>query len=483
MTRQAAIARALAYFDDGGYLDDLARRIAIPTECQEPDRLPELYRYLTDEMRPAFEAMGYTCTIYDNPVEGIGPVLLATRIEDEALPTVLGYGHGDVIRGYDDQWRSGISPWVLKREDDKVYGRGTADNKGQHSVHLGALKCVLEERGRLGFNSKFMIETGEENGSRGIKQLVADNRDAFAADAFIASDGPRIDIGSANLTLGNRGAKNFDLVVDLRQGGHHSGNWGGLLANPGVILANALATIVSAKGRILIKEWLPEPIPNSVRMALKDVKRNEGEGAPEIDHDWGEPNLTVMEKVYAWNTFEVLAFKTGNPDNPVNAIPPRARANCQIRYVVGSQPENFLPALRRHLDEHGFEAVEIAPPPEGNAAGFEASRTDPEDPWAKWVASAVQRTTAEAPAMLPNSGGSICNDVFRDVLGIPTVWIPLSYPGCSQHAPDEHLLLTITRDGMEIITGLYWDLGSPETPPPGSNIATDAEAAGPSAGR
>ena len=464
MTRTATVERALAYFDDeAGYFADLARRVAIPTECQEPERLPELYRYLSEAMGPAFEAMGFECTVYDNPLDGLGPVLLATRIEDGGLPTVLGYGHGDVIRGYDAQWRDGLSPWRLTREGDRVYGRGTADNKGQHSVHMGALAAVLEARGGLGFNSKFMIETGEENGSKGLKQLVAENAAAFAADAFIASDGPRVDIDHANLTLGSRGATNFQLRVNLRDGGHHSGNWGGLLANPGVILANALATIVDRKGRILLDAWRPEPISNSVRAALAPVTRHGGAGAPAIDPDWGEPGLTPAEKVYGWNTFEVLAFKTGNPENPVNAIPPRAVAHCQIRYVVGSDPDDFLPALRRHLDARGFAMVEIAPPPDGNAAGFLASRTDPDDPWALWAAEAVARTTGEAPVVLPNSGGSICNDVFRDVLGVPTVWIPLSYAGCCQHAPDEHILWPLMRQGMEIIAGLYWDLGDPAT--------------------
>ena len=333
---------------------------------------------------------------------------------------------------------------------------------------MGALSAVLETRGRLGFNCKFMIETGEENGSKGLKQMVADQRRSFAADAFIASDGPRADIEHANLTLGSRGAMNFALRVDLRAGGHHSGNWGGLLANPGIILAHALAALTDRKGKILLEAWRPEPISNSVRAALARVARHGGEDAPEIDPDWGEPGLTPAEQVYGWNTFEVLAFTTGNPNHPVNAIPPRAVAHCQIRFVVGSDPDGFLPALRRHLDESGFPMVEIASPPEGNAAGFLASRTDPDDPWAVWAANAVARTTGEAPVVLPNSGGSICNDVFRDVLGIPTVWIPLSYSGCSQHAPGEHIIWPLMREGMEIIAGLYWDLGDPETGVPGS---------------
>src|SRR3546814_8359942 len=201
-----------------------------------------------------------------------------------------------------------------------------------------ALETVIAERGHLGFNSKFMIETGEENGSAGFREVIEANSADFGADVFIASDGPRVSPDRPTITLGNRGARNFDLVVDMREGGHHSGIWGGLLSTPVIILANAIATIVSPKGRVLVPGLLPTPIPNSVRAALRDVTIDAGPGSPEIDPDWGEPGLTPVERVYAWNTFEVLAFSTGNPGKPVNAVPPNARANCQIRFVVGSSP-------------------------------------------------------------------------------------------------------------------------------------------------
>ncbi|MEK9753252.1 MAG: M20/M25/M40 family metallo-hydrolase, partial [Rhodospirillaceae bacterium] len=368
-----------------------------------------------------------------------------------------------VVRGQEGQWKDGRDPWVLARDGERVYGRGTADNKGQHSIHLGALRAVIETRGRLGFNSKFMIETGEENGSKGLKQLVAEHKDDFAADVYFASDGPRVDIARPNLTLGCRGTHNLDLLLEMREGGHHSGNWGGLLANPGVILSHAIATIVDAKGRILVDGLQPPPITNSVREALKDVKREDGPNAPEIDPEWGEPGLTAPEKVYAWNTFEVLAFKTGNPDRPVNAVPPWARANCQLRYVLGTDPDGIRPALRKHLDEKGFNNVRIVDPLAGNDAIFVAARTDPDHPWARWMLDALTRVSGEKPNVLPNSGGSICNDVFQDVLGIPFVWMPLSYTGCSQHAPNEHIIWPLTRDGMRLVTGVYWELGDPAT--------------------
>jgi len=465
MSRDAAIDRAMRLFDDGTFLEILGRRVAIPTESQNPDRLPDLKRYLDDEIGPSFAAMGHSTRVYANPVAGGGPVLLAERIEDEALPTVLGYGHGDVVLGDDANWREGLSPWKIQRDGEKLYGRGTADNKGQHTINMLALETVLAERGHLGFNSKFMVETGEENGSAGVREVIEANQADFAANVFIASDGPRVAADRPTITLGNRGARNFDLVVDMREGGHHSGNWGGLLSNPGIILAHALATIISPKGRVLVPGLLPTPIPNSVRAALRDVTLDGGPGAPEIDPNWGEPGLTPVERLYAWNTFEVLAFTTGTPGKPVNAVPPNARANCQIRFVVGSKPDEFVPVLRKHLDEHGFGMVKIEPPPASNAGEFAATRTDPDSPWAKWAAETIASVSGKKTAVVPNSAGSICNDLFSDLLGMPTIWVPHSYSACSQHAPNEHILLAEAREALAIMTGLYWDLG--EKPPRG----------------
>src|SRR3546814_6696038 len=110
MNRNQAVEKALACFDDGRYLEDLRRRVAIPTESQEAaTRMPDLYRYLIEEIGPCFAAMGYEWRIFDNPFPSAGPVLLAERIEGDALTTVLGYGLGDVLRVYDEQCRCGRS--------------------------------------------------------------------------------------------------------------------------------------------------------------------------------------------------------------------------------------------------------------------------------------------------------------------------------------------------------------------------------------
>ena len=456
MNRSHALANARNYIDSGSFLADLARRVACRTESQDDGSGPALRSYLSGEIAPAIEQLGFESRLIENPVAGAGPMLVGSRHEDDEMPTVLVYGHGDVVRGYDDQWRKPLGPWKLTPEGDRWYGRGTADNKGQHSILLGALASVAAARqGKLGFNVKLLLETGEEVGSPGLRAACRELRAELAADVLIASDGPRLSAQRPTIFLGSRGSINFTLALDLREGGHHSGNWGGLLRNPASVLANAIATMIGKDGAILIERLRPPPIPDDVRHALADIAVGGDAGDPEIDAGWGEPGLTPAERVFGWNTLEVLAFRTGNPEKPVNAIPPHALAYMQIRFVVGTDWQNLERIVRAHLDAHGFGMVELEV-----ERGAPATRVDPDNAWVQWALRSLRETTGEEPVLLPNLGGTLPNDVFADVLGMPTLWVPHSYPGCLQHAPNEHLLGPVVRDGLRIMAGLFWDLGA-----------------------
>ena len=459
--RDAAIAHALAHFDSGAFKADVARRVAFPTESQNPDRAAELRRYLTDEMVPSFEALGFTCRIIEEP-RARGPFLYAERIEGPDLLTVLGYGHGDVIRGLDEGWDAGLSPWTLTERGDLWYGRGVVDNKGQHSVNLAAQAAVIATRGRLGFNAKWLIEMGEETGSPGLREVCSAHRDLFASDVLIGSDGPRPDRNRPAIYLGTRGGATIDVFIDAREGGHHSGNWGGLLSSPAIQLVHALSTVTTPTGQILIPEWLPKGgLPANVREALAGLVLDMGEGSPAIDPDWGEPGFTGPEKVFGWCAFEILAMESGNPKGPVNAVPPRAWARCQLRFVVGVEQEDIIPALRRHLDARGFPFVQVEAARE---EVFPATRLDPDSPWVRWALASLGESTGKDPVLMPNAGGSLPNDAFSEILGLPTLWVPHSYQGCSQHAPNEHWPAAIAREALAAMAGLYWDV-------PGCGIA------------
>jgi acetylornithine deacetylase/succinyl-diaminopimelate desuccinylase-like protein len=454
MSRSDAIARARAQLQSGEFLAELGRRVAYRTESQNAGRGEALRAYLEEELQPSFAKLDFESRLIESP-DGRAPYLLAEYRENPQSPTVLMYGHGDVVDGMEGEWRSNLDPWSLTPAGNRVYGRGTADNKGQHSVNIAALRAVREARGgRLGFNAKFIVEMGEEIGSPDLDKVCASLREELKADLFVASDGPRLSAERPTIFLGCRGGLRIHLDVNLREGGHHSGNWGGVLANPATILANAIATLVDGQGRLLLDQLKPPRLSNQIRATLADVKVEPSADEPQLSDNWGEEGLSAAERLYAWNTLEVLAISSGNIEKPANAIPGQARAVLQLRFVVGTKYDSVVDAVRAHLHGHGFPMIEVSA-----TQSFVASRTDFDSPWIKWTAESIRLTTGKAPAVLPNFGGSLPNDVFSGTLGLPTIWVPHSYPGCSQHAPDEHILLTVTEEALSIMAGLFWDLG------------------------
>jgi acetylornithine deacetylase/succinyl-diaminopimelate desuccinylase-like protein len=270
VTRSRALAAAADYFDSGGFLADLGRRVAFPTESAAAQRRPDLLAYLEQEMVPAARRLGADARVLDNPRGG--PFLVARRHEADGLPTVLTYGHADVVLAEPARWSAGLDPWRVTVREDRWYGRGTADNKGQHTINLAALEQVLAARGgRLGFNLKILIETSEEIGSPGLGEFCAEHRDELAADVLVASDGPRVAAARPTVFLGSRGSASFTLAVSLRERSYHSGNWGGLLRNPATVLASALACLVDGRGAILVPGLRPPPIPAAVSAALATI--------------------------------------------------------------------------------------------------------------------------------------------------------------------------------------------------------------------
>src|ERR1700761_8887827 len=288
MTRADAIARAHTMLRSGEFLAELDRRVAYQTESQNPEQRDALRAYLTDDLQPAFAKMDFSTKLIESPA-GKGPYLLAEYRETPSAPTVLIYGHGDVVDGMAGEWRDNLDPWRTTQVGNRVYGRGTADNKGQHSINMAALPAGREARGgQLGFHVKFLVEMAEETGSPKLNAVCASLRDELKADLLLASDGPRLAADRPTIFLGCRGGIRIHLDVNLREGGHHSGNWGGVLANPATILANAIASLVDEHGRMKLDALKPPRLTNQIRSYLADVEIKPSADEPALSENWGE---------------------------------------------------------------------------------------------------------------------------------------------------------------------------------------------------
>ena len=451
-----ALENSNKWFTDGKFFDKLSSLVNIVTDSKNAVSVDDLTSYYTDGLSDILTDLGLQTEIIDNPIKDGPPFLIGKRIESSELKTILLYGHGDTVPLQKGQWFEGIIPNELKVIGDKIYGRGVADNKGQHLINLLALLSVLKIRKKLGFNLKIVFEMGEEIGSPGLFDLCKQYKDYFESDVLIASDGPRVAIDVPTIFLGSRGAINFELEAKYREGAHHSGNWGGVLRDPGVRLSHALSIITDKYGKILIENWKPTSLSVEVRDRLHSLPTTISETL-EIDENWGEPGLSSNEKLFGWNSFSVLALRSGNIDLPVNAIQPSAKALCQLRFVVGTDPNEVVTSLRDHLDQNGFNDIKIITE---NAINFEASRTNLNNVWLEKIENIIEKFHRGKIHVIPNLAGSLPNNCFTDILGIPTIWIPHSYKECSQHAPNEHVPIELLQNSLLLMTDLYWNLGS-----------------------
>lgn len=453
--KEKAVQHATQYFDKGYFKKDLAELISVKTESQNNEC--NLENYYDQNIIPMLVKMGFKCRVMENPLSKANIILFAERIENAEFSTILTYGHGDVVLGQDSCWDNGLSPYKLIEKDNRYYGRGTADNKGQHLINIKALNSLLSVQKKLGFNFKILFEMGEEIGSPGLKAFCQQNKELLKADVFIASDGPRISQKIPTIFTGSRGGINFDLSVNLRDNAHHSGNFGGILKDPSIILSHAIASITDARGQINIPEWLPTSLTPDIKEIL--AKLPLVDAGFDLDPDWGQKELTMTERVFGWNSFSVLAMLSGEPEAPLNAISGHARSTCQLRFVVGTDVNKIIPALRNHLNSFGFEDVNIH---ESEMTPFPATRLEMNNSWLSLITKSLENSMGSKIDLLPNLGGSLPNDSFSEVLELPTIWIPHSYAGCAQHSPNEHLSVPLARQALICMTALFADLSKEE---------------------
>lgn len=449
--KEKAVQHATQYFDKGYFKKDLAELISVKTESQNNEC--NLENYYDQNIIPMLVKMGFKCKVMENPLSKANIILFAERIENAEFSTILTYGHGDVVLGQDSCWDNGLSPYKLIEKDNRYYGRGTADNKGQHLINIKALNSLLSVQKKLGFNFKILFEMGEEIGSPGLKAFCQQNKELLKADVFIASDGPRISQKIPTIFTGSRGGINFDLSVNLRDNAHHSGNFGGILKDPSIILSHAIASITDARGQINIPEWLPTSLTPDIKEIL--AKLPLVDAGFDLDPDWGQKELTMTERVFGWNSFSVLAMLSGEPEAPLNAISGHARSTCQLRFVVGTDVNKIIPALRNHLNSFGFEDVNIH---ESEMTPFPATRLEMNNSWLSLITKSLENSMGSKIDLLPNLGGSLPNDSFSEVLELPTIWIPHSYAGCAQHSPNEHMSVPLARQALICMTALFADL-------------------------
>jgi hypothetical protein len=214
----------------------------------------------------------------------------------------------------------------------------------------------------------------------------------------------------------------------------------------------------------------PPPIPANGARALADIQVGGGPGDPAVDTGWGEPGLTPAERVIGWNTLEVLAY--GRQPGRSRSTPSRRWRGPRCTCASWSAPT--WPHLRQHVQQHLAgprlrHDIRSAEP-----EVMHATRLDPDNAWVRLALQSLQAAPGKPAVLLPNLGGSAAQRRVRRHPGPAHGVGAAQLPACQQHAPDEHLLLPVAREALQLMAGLFWDLGEPRMRPSVRTLAAAA---------
>jgi len=370
---------------------------------------------------------------------------------------VLVYGHYDVqppdpLEG----WAS--PPFEPEVRDGRLYGRGGADNKGQHLAQLLAVESLLATRGELPCTVKVLLDGEEEIGSPHLAGFADAHRDLLAADLVVWSDGPVDPGGGWRLVFGVRGIASFELRARGANRPLHSGNWGGVVPNPLWTLVHLLATMRDAKGRITVEGFHDqvEPLGQAERAALDrlpvDVEAVKAElGLEELD----DPvERGFAERLAAFPTLTINGLHGGYGGQGTQTILPSvAVAKCDARLVHAQRAADVYDRLEAHVRRHA-PGVELV-----RQGSMEPSRTPMGSRFTAPIREGMAAAQGADPLLVPTLGGSLPLHVFTGVLGLPTFGVPLGNPDQANHAPNENLDLDRFHTGIKTAAAVLAKLG------------------------
>lgn len=413
-------------------LEDLRRLCAQPSVAAQGQGLDECAELVARML----QERGFETQIM--PVPAAPPAVYAFR-KGASDRTLIFYNHYDVQPAEPlELWET--PPFEPTIRDGRLYARGVVDDKGHIACRLAALDALLAAGGELPCNVKFLIEGGEEIGSPGLPTFVRENRELLAADACIWEFGGVNFEGRPFVVLGMRGICYVELRVRTASLDAHSGLGGSIFPNAAWRLVWALSSLKGTDERIRIPGYYDSVRPPSPRdlqllAALPneedDLKRTYG-----LDGFLNGLSGTELRRAAVFEpTCTICGLTSGyQQEGSKTVLPAYASAKIDFRLVPDQTAEEVVSKLRRHLDEHGFEDIEIV-----LLGGENPAKVDPDDPFILLTIQAAQEVYGASPVVSPMSGGSGPIHPFVEYLGVPVSNSGIGYPGAQVHAPNEHV--------------------------------------------
>jgi len=385
------------------------------------------------------------------------PLIYGEVINPQAQRTLLIYGH------YDVQPPEPLAAWETPPfqptiRNGRIYARGSADNKGQFFAHFKAIESVVKIKGALPINVKFMLDPEEEAGSPSLNEFCRKNKDLFAADVALNSDGPMDTSGRPRLSFGNRGVLYVEVTARGANQDFHSGNFGGPVPNPAWRLIEFLSSLRHPDGTVAIEgfyDHIVPPTPKEKEMMAK-IPFDEKAFLERYGLKSFAPpdDISFMEKLMFRPTLNIAGLVSGyGGPGSKTVLPCQATVKMDMRLVVNQDPEDIYQKFLKHMKKFGFMDLEAK-----MIHYYYPSRTPVDHPWAEKFVQAIRQGFAEEPVLVPSSGGSFPGAAISNILGIPILSIPYGNHDENNHAPNENLRIDCFRKGIRTTAALFFQL-------------------------
>ncbi|MFW9777713.1 MAG: M20/M25/M40 family metallo-hydrolase [Candidatus Heimdallarchaeota archaeon] len=427
-------------------LDNLFRLIRLPTVTAKGG---EYSNQAVKELDRIFTGLGFKTKVF--PTKG-QPVFTAHL--DQGYPrTILFYDHYDVQPAEPfDLWDS--PPFEPEVRDGKIYGRGVADNKGEIIVRASAIKMLLDLKGEIPVNIKFVIEGEEETSSPNLGDFTREHSGFLQADAGVWEFGGTNVNGIQQIWGGVKGICYVQLKTTGPKKDLHSAN-GTIVKNPANHLVAALASLRDDQtDRISIQGHYDQVVSPSQELLdaierlaphFDETKMKEEFGISQFINDLTGNKL--LQKYYLEPTCTICGIWSGwQGAGGKTVLPAMAQAKIDFRLVPNQTPDTIIQNLKRHFEAHGFN-IEIE-----WWDGYSPAYTDISHPFVQHLAKTMAEVYGHEPVVHPWSPGSGPLYLFTEY--VPMLSIGVAYPGSNGHSPNENLVLEDFKMGQLCIARL-----------------------------
>ncbi|MBY0471361.1 M20/M25/M40 family metallo-hydrolase [bacterium] len=428
------------------HLNDLKELVKIPS-VSFPGFPESEVRRSAEAVKALLEKRGLeNCKILEIP--GAHPYIYGERLKAPGKPTLLLYAHHDVQPpGVDAKWRTKPFEPTLKEGPggERLFGRGTADDKAGVVAHTSSIAAYLETLGELPVNVKVVIEGEEEIGSPHLLEFLKTYRKQLDADVLVLTDCTNIDIGMPSLTIALRGMVGVGIEVRGLNNSVHSGMWGGPVPDPAMALSKMLASLVDENGKIAITGVLEQvrPLSKSEEADMnrlpfdEEAFRKQAGVRPGVELLKEGPN--PLGQIWRFPSLTVNAFEASSRKNAGNIINESAWAKVTIRLVAGMNPEKVLEQLKTHLHEKTPWGLEVKFEVESCTGPWDVI---PKGPAFEAAKIAMKKGYGVEPYMLGCGGTIPFVQPFEEALGgAPALLVGVEDPYTNAHGENESLLV------------------------------------------